>query len=120
MPAAAAALTSTHKNELLLFYTLLELTLIVVAGRVGGILAKRCGQSTAVGEIIIGICLGPSLFGLLAPRAFDYGAPPSAAWTRGRTGVCVSPSSRRRPSRSSAAVIWPRAAPASIIRNPPS
>jgi len=25
-----------------------------------------------VGEIIIGICLGPSLFGLLAPRVFDY------------------------------------------------
>jgi Kef-type K+ transport system membrane component KefB len=56
----------------MLFYTLLELTLIVLAGRIGGELAKRCGQSTAVGEIIIGICLGPSLFGLLAPHAFDY------------------------------------------------
>jgi Kef-type K+ transport system membrane component KefB len=50
----------------MLFYTLLELTLIVLAGRIGGALAKRCGQSTAVGEIIIGIALGPSLFGLLA------------------------------------------------------
>jgi hypothetical protein len=36
-----AALTSAHKNEILLFYTLLELNLIVVAGRVGGVLAKR-------------------------------------------------------------------------------
>jgi len=63
----------------MLFFTLLELTLIVLAGRVGGALARRCGQSTAVGEIIIGICLGPSLFGLLAPRTFDYvfhSAPP--------------------------------------------
>jgi Kef-type K+ transport system membrane component KefB len=56
----------------MLFYTLLELTLIVLAGRIGGELAKRCGQSTAVGEIIVGICLGPSLFGLLAPHVFDY------------------------------------------------
>jgi len=69
---SAAAVTGTHKNELLLFYTLLELTLIVLAGRIGGGLAKRFGQSTAVGEIIIGICLGPSLFGLLAPHVFDY------------------------------------------------
>src|ERR1700674_2502374 len=79
IPAGAAAVTGTHKNELMLFYTLLELTLIVLAGRIGGALAKRCGQSTAVGEIIIGIALGPSLFGLLAPHAFDYvfhSAPP--------------------------------------------
>ncbi len=68
----AAAVAGTHRNELLLFYTLLELTLIVLAGRIGGGLAKRFGQSTAVGEIIIGICLGPSLFGLLAPHVFDY------------------------------------------------
>src|SRR6202790_2768197 len=63
----------------MLFFTLLELTLIVLAGRIGGALAKRCGQSTAVGEIIVGILLGPSLFGMLAPHAFDYvfhSAPP--------------------------------------------
>src|SRR5258708_699484 len=79
IPGTAAAVTGTHKKELMLFYTLLELTLIVLAGRIGGALAKRCGQSTAVGEIIIGIALGPSLFGLLAPHAFDYvfhSAPP--------------------------------------------
>ncbi len=76
-PSAAAA--SAHKNELLLYFTLLELTLIVLAGRIGGALARHCGQTTAVGEIIIGILLGPSLFGLLAPHAFDYvfrSAPP--------------------------------------------
>ena len=69
---AAAAVTGTQKNELLLFYTLLELAVIVLAGRVGGVLARRCGQSVAVGEIIVGIALGPSLFGLLAPHTFDY------------------------------------------------
>jgi Kef-type K+ transport system membrane component KefB len=76
---STAAVAGPHKNELMLFYTLLELTIIIVAGRVGGALAKRCGQSAAVGEIIIGILLGPSLFGLLAPHAFDFvfhSAPP--------------------------------------------
>jgi len=79
IPGTAAAVTGTHKNELMLFFTLLELTLIIVAGRIGGALAKRGGQSTSVGEIIIGIALGPSLFGLLAPHTFDYvfhSAPP--------------------------------------------
>lgn len=71
--------TTVHKNESLLFYTLLELTLIILAGRIGGILARRAGQSPAVGEIIVGILLGPSLFGLMAPASFAFvfrSAPP--------------------------------------------
>lgn len=67
---ATAAAGSVHKAELLLFFTLVQLTLIVLAGRVGGALATRWGQSAAVGEIIVGILLGPSLFGLLAPDTF--------------------------------------------------
>ncbi|MGD0493314.1 MAG: cation:proton antiporter [Steroidobacteraceae bacterium] len=73
------SLAGPHKTELLLFYTLLELAIIILAGRIGGTMAKRCGQSTAVGEIIVGILLGPSLFGWIAPRAFDavfHSAPP--------------------------------------------
>src|SRR5258706_14743625 len=79
IPGTAAAVTGTHKNELMLFFTLLELTLIIVAGRIGGALAKGGGQATSVGEIIIGIALGPSPFGLVAPHAFDcvfHSAPP--------------------------------------------
>ena len=68
---SATSLAGPHKTELLLFYTLAELLVIILAGRVGGAIARRCGQSTAVGEIIIGILLGPSLFGWLAPGAFD-------------------------------------------------
>jgi len=73
------ATVSAHRNELLLYFTLLQLTLIILAGRIGGSLARSLGQSAAVGEIVIGILLGPSLFGWLAPRAFDYvfhSAPP--------------------------------------------
>lgn len=60
-----------HQTELLLFFTLLQLAIIVLAGRIGGVVALRSGQSAVVGEIIIGILLGPSLFGLLAPELFD-------------------------------------------------
>ncbi|MFP5408406.1 MAG: cation:proton antiporter [Gammaproteobacteria bacterium] len=45
---------------------------IVLAARIGGEVAQRAGQSPAVGEIIVGILLGPSLFGLLAPDLFQY------------------------------------------------
>src|SRR5580700_9617886 len=69
-PAAPAV--AVQKHELLLYFTLLELALIVLAGRVGGWAARRVGQTATVGEIIIGIMLGPSLFGWLAPQSFDY------------------------------------------------
>ena len=70
--AKGVAAASVHKTELLLYFTLLQLTIIVLAGRIGGALASRVGQSPAVGEIIVGILLGPSLFGLLAPEIFNY------------------------------------------------
>jgi Kef-type K+ transport system membrane component KefB len=63
-------MSSVHDTETLLFFTLLQLAVIVVAGRVGGVLANRCGQAAVVGEILIGIALGPSLFGWVAPEAF--------------------------------------------------
>ncbi|KAB2968416.1 cation:proton antiporter [Zoogloea sp.] len=87
-----AASLSVHKTEATLFFTLLQLTVIVLAGRVGGILAKRVGQSPAVGEIIIGILLGPSLFGLLAPDVFDYvfrSAPPEPMQILSQIGLIL-------------------------------
>ena len=69
---SSAAAASVHQSELLLFFTLLQLTAIVLAGRIGGALATRVRQSPAVGEIIVGILLGPSLLGLLAPDVFHY------------------------------------------------
>jgi len=77
--AAATSITAVHRNESLLFATLLELTVIVLAGRAGGMLARRFRQSPAVGEIIAGLVLGPSVFGLLAPDTFHFvfrSAPP--------------------------------------------
>jgi Kef-type K+ transport system membrane component KefB len=68
-----------HSTETLLFFILLELAIIVLAGRLGGALATRCGQTAAVGEIILGILLGPSLFGAVSPGGFAFvfhSAPP--------------------------------------------
>lgn len=72
MIAANLGQSATHQNEALLFFTLLQLVIIVIMGRVGGEFAARFSQARAVGEIIIGILLGPSLFGLLAPDMFQY------------------------------------------------
>lgn len=70
--SASSQALAIHQTEVLLFFTLLQLTVIVLAGRLGGEIAHRVGQSPAVGEIIVGILLGPSLFALLAPELFAY------------------------------------------------
>jgi len=73
---AAESITPTsntvHQNERLLYFVLLQLVVIVLAGRLGGQVAARVGQIAAVGEIVIGILLGPSLFGTVAPDTFGY------------------------------------------------
>ncbi len=68
----AQAAVGVHQTEALLFFILLQLTVIVLVARIGTELALRVGQSAVVGEIIVGILLGPSLFGLLAPELFGY------------------------------------------------
>jgi hypothetical protein len=53
------AAIGVHRNETLLFFTLLQLTVIVAAGRLGEVLAIRCRQAPVVGAIIAGILIGP-------------------------------------------------------------
>ncbi len=64
--------STVHQTEVLLFFTLLQLCVIVVAARLAGEVAVRLSQSRAVGEIVAGLLLGPSLFGLLLPDTFKY------------------------------------------------
>ncbi|BBZ25966.1 potassium transporter [Mycolicibacterium madagascariense] len=45
----------------------LELAAIIVACRVVGLVARRLGQPQVVGEMVAGVILGPSVFGLFAP-----------------------------------------------------
>ena len=54
-------------NTQLAIQFFLQLAVILFACRVMGMLAKKCGQPQVVAEMITGILLGPSLFGLLQP-----------------------------------------------------
>jgi len=50
----------------------LQLVAIIIASYSIGWIFTRCGQPAVVGEMMAGVLLGPSLFGLLAPHAFQY------------------------------------------------
>lgn len=49
-------------------YFFLQMFCILAACRVVGYAARRLGQPQVVGEMIAGVCLGPSLFGLFLPE----------------------------------------------------
>ncbi|MFY9618814.1 MAG: cation:proton antiporter [Pyrinomonadaceae bacterium] len=51
---------------------LLQLVVIIVCARFFGSLFPRVGQPRVMGEIIAGIVLGPSLLGLISPRAMNF------------------------------------------------
>ncbi len=52
----------------------LALGVIILAARVGGGLARRFGQPRVLGELIVGVLLGPSLIDLLHASAFGLRA----------------------------------------------
>ena len=58
---------TVHQTEDLLVSVLIQLIVIILAARLAGNAARRVGQPRAVGEIVAGLMLGPSLFGWLAP-----------------------------------------------------
>jgi Kef-type K+ transport system membrane component KefB len=72
---------SVHTTESLLFHVLLQLIVIIAAARAGNVLFRAIGQPGAVGEIVAGLLLGPSLFGHLFPQlaAGLFGAKPDPA-----------------------------------------
>lgn len=58
--------------ERVLYFVLLELVVIIASARALGALARRIGQPRSVGEIVAGLCLGPSLLGHVAPHVSFY------------------------------------------------
>src|SRR5207342_684168 len=66
--------------------------LIILVSRVVGRLFTRAGQPAVVGEMAAGILLGPSLFGLMAPRMFASVFPADSLETLrllSQIGVCL-------------------------------
>jgi Kef-type K+ transport system membrane component KefB len=66
-----AALRQTSVEDVL-WPLLVQLTLIVLVARLFGVLLRRLGQPTVIGEIVAGLVLGPSVFGRLFPAAFQF------------------------------------------------
>ena len=71
-PALAAAVSGSGKAEGIF---ILEVILLLVAGRGLGELMVRVGQPAIMGQLLAGILLGPSLFGLLLPGAQKFAFP---------------------------------------------
>ncbi len=69
-----------------------QLILIVLATRVCGVLMRKAGQPAAIGEMLAGILLGPSLVGWLWPDFFQLVFPPASLGTLrmlSQIGVCL-------------------------------
>ena len=62
----------------------LQVAIIVICGWLATVAARRWGQSAAVGQMLMGLMLGPSLLGWVAPATFAYlfadAAPEPLTW----------------------------------------
>lgn len=71
----------------------LQLAVILGICRLVGFLAKWIGQPQVVGEMIAGVLLGPSLFGLLLPKVqhqvFPQGVPMSILYASSQVGLVL-------------------------------
>jgi Kef-type K+ transport system membrane component KefB len=62
------AQAATYQSESILFSTLLQIAVIILVARLANVGLRRLGQPGAVGEILAGLLLGPSLLGHLLPN----------------------------------------------------
>ena len=75
--------SSVHATEELLFSVLLQLIVMIGAARAMHLVARRLGQPGAIGEIVAGLMLGPSLLGTISPdlSLWLFGAKPAESIT---------------------------------------
>ena len=73
--------TSVHTNEEILASILIQITIVILVARAAGACAAAMRQPRAVGEIVAGLMLGPSLFGYLFPEVSSALFPADAAQT---------------------------------------
>lgn len=62
-----------------LLHLLLALVAVIVLGRLFALVFSRWGQPPVIGEVLAGICLGPSLLGRVWPQASAFLLPPEVA-----------------------------------------
>jgi Kef-type K+ transport system membrane component KefB len=75
--------SASHLAEAPLLAVLMQLIVMIGAARLLNVAARRLGQPGAVGEIVAGLMLGPSLLGAIAPGAALalFGSSPAPAIT---------------------------------------
>src|SRR5437016_11586841 len=80
-------------NSELAILFFLQLAVILGVCRLVGFVARKIGQPQVVGEMIAGVLLGPSLFGLLWPglqhRVFPGGVPMSILYACSQVGLVL-------------------------------
>jgi Kef-type K+ transport system membrane component KefB len=70
----------------------LQLLVVIVVSYLVGWIFTQCGQPAVVGEMMAGVLLGPSLFGLFAPGTFAFVFAPSSLEPLrllSQVGVCL-------------------------------
>lgn len=55
----------TYMSEIIIAETLMQLIIILFAAKTIGILFEKIGQSKVLGELLVGLIIGPSILGLL-------------------------------------------------------
>jgi len=81
-------------NLQLAIHFFLQLAVILLFCRIVGAIALRFGQPQVVAEMMAGVMLGPSLFGLLAPQAQAWLFPWDASQTTRDTQSYLFPASQ--------------------------
>lgn len=80
-------------NSDLAIHFFLQLAVILGACRIVGFLARKIGQPQVVGEMIAGVLLGPSLFGLLLPtlqqQVFPKGPAMAILYASSQVGLVL-------------------------------
>lgn len=87
-PAAVTSSAKTHGPNVL-FHVLATLTAVIGLGFVLGRLFQRWGQPPVIGEVVAGICLGPSLLGLISPDLMHLLIPGPAADPHGNVAASL-------------------------------
>jgi len=71
------AMLKLSQNELL--NLLVQLGIMLIAGRIMAEAARKFKQPAVVGEILAGLILGPTILGMISPETFDVIFPPTSS-----------------------------------------
>ena len=87
--APAAVTSDGHPPVDVVFHVLLTLAAMIGLGHLLARLFRYIGQPPVIGEVVAGLCLGPSLLGALSPGAMHLLIPASSADPHGQVATAL-------------------------------